>query len=204
MPILFVWSVYKYVCIYIYYYLYICFVSCKKALQKFCAAMQVNRLAPANVNLYVKSETRSGSTNRICESRWKFGFTLSISVWGLPSRKSQKLHGVFFPGIGVVRISQNLWGFHDFPRNMKTILSQLLIHKEMSKIPLKFQQWPMFFQKKWLFPKNGIKCLNMFVFFNQCWPPKWLGQKWAPNWGTPIFEQWTFGDPSWGANSSIL
>lgn len=82
---------------------------------------------------------------------------------------------------------------HDFPRNMKTVLSQLLIHKEMSKIPLKFQQWPMFFQKKWLFPKNGIKCLNMFVFFNQCWPPKWLGQKWAPNWGTPIFEQWTFG-----------
>ena len=55
-------------------YLYICFVSCKKALQKFCAAMQVNRLAPANVNLYVKSGTRSGSTNRIYESRWKFGF----------------------------------------------------------------------------------------------------------------------------------
>lgn len=163
MPIFLVWRVYKYVYIYIYDYLYICFVSCKKALQKFCAAMQVNRLAPANVNLYVKSETRSVSTNRIDESCWKFGFTLSISVWGLPSRKSQKLHGVFFPGIGVVRTSQNLWGFPWLSRNMKTILTITNSQKKCLKFHSSFNNGPRFFQIV-VVSKNGIKMFeHVFV-----------------------------------------
>ena len=54
---------------------------------------------------------------------------------------------------------------HDFPRNMKTILSQLLIHKEMSKIPLKFQQWPMFFQKKMVVSKKWDQMFEHVCFF---------------------------------------